>query len=123
MEMAVSMNTEEDEVTEKEAGWSFLRMYGKDDESDVNSACDDSDFSGKEIEESEEEEESEFDDESEEDSDFDGDEDLDEQGMDWDEMERKAAADDKKRSLTMNDDNNRKLKRVRQGKKVKKKLQ
>jgi predicted aspartyl protease len=28
------MNTEEDEVTEKEAGWEFLRLYGREDEED-----------------------------------------------------------------------------------------
>lgn len=26
------MDTEEDEVTPKEAGWEFLRMFGKDDD-------------------------------------------------------------------------------------------
>ena len=39
------MATEEDEVTEKEAGWSFLRMYGREEESEGNSAEEDSDFS------------------------------------------------------------------------------
>ena len=36
--------------------------------------------------------------ESEEDSDFDGDEELEEGGMDWEEMEAEAKADDKKRA-------------------------
>lgn len=31
------MDTEEDEVTEKEAGWEFLRMFGKDDDVDEES--------------------------------------------------------------------------------------
>lgn len=39
------MSTEDDEVTAKESGWSFLRMYGKDDESEEDSIEADSDFS------------------------------------------------------------------------------
>lgn len=31
------MDTEEDEVTQKEAGWEFLRMFGRDDGSDEES--------------------------------------------------------------------------------------
>jgi nucleosome binding factor SPN SPT16 subunit len=31
------MDTEEDEVTPKEAGWEFLRMHGKDDDVDEES--------------------------------------------------------------------------------------
>ena len=31
------MDTEEDEVTPKEAGWEFLRMFGKDDDNDEES--------------------------------------------------------------------------------------
>jgi nucleosome binding factor SPN SPT16 subunit len=31
------MDTEEDEVTAKEAGWEFLRMHGKDDDVDEES--------------------------------------------------------------------------------------
>ena len=31
------MDTEEDEVTQKEAGWEFLRMFGKDDDVDEES--------------------------------------------------------------------------------------
>ena len=31
------MNTEEDEVTPKEAGWEFLRMFGRDDAEDEES--------------------------------------------------------------------------------------
>ncbi len=39
------MDTEEDEVTEKEAGWSFLRMFGADDSGDDESSQgEDSDF-------------------------------------------------------------------------------
>jgi hypothetical protein len=47
------MNTEEDEVTEKEAGWEFLRLYGKDDDDDEEDEEDDSEFSGAEEEEEE----------------------------------------------------------------------
>lgn len=31
------MDTEEDEVTPKEAGWEFLRMFGRDDPADEES--------------------------------------------------------------------------------------
>jgi len=94
------MNTEEDEVTEKEAGWSFLRMYGNDDESEEDSVHEDSDYPEEEPISSSEEEEAlseEFDSDDEE-TDFDPDEDLDEQGMDWDDMEKEAAADDRRKS-------------------------
>eukprot|EP00550_Attheya_septentrionalis_P006611 CAMPEP_0198290936 /NCGR_PEP_ID=MMETSP1449-20131203/8621_1 /TAXON_ID=420275 /ORGANISM="Attheya septentrionalis, Strain CCMP2084" /LENGTH=1096 /DNA_ID=CAMNT_0043989503 /DNA_START=97 /DNA_END=3387 /DNA_ORIENTATION=+ len=94
------MNTEEDEVTEKEAGWEFLRMFGREDEESGDEDEDDSEFSeGEDKAESaaESEEESEFDSESEEESDYDGDEDLEEQGMDWEDMEREAALDDKRK--------------------------
>jgi len=97
------MNTFDDEVTEKDAGWEFLRMYGKDDEGEDDTDGDDSAFSqGKRAEDSsdddeEEEDESNFDSESEEESNFDADEDLEEQGMDWDDMEVEAAADDRRK--------------------------
>lgn len=39
------MNTEEDEVTEKEAGWEFLRLYGREDEEEEGGETDDSEFS------------------------------------------------------------------------------
>lgn len=98
------MNTHEDEVTEKDAGWEFLRMFGKEDVEDDDDEDDDSEFSdekenaaGKSEEESEEE--SEFDSESEEESDYDADEDLEEQGMDWEDMEREAAADDRRKRM------------------------
>jgi nucleosome binding factor SPN SPT16 subunit len=119
------MDTEEDEVTPKEAGWEFLRMFGKDDEGSEVVEEQDSGYSEHSDEESvsflcvfdqyeltvywcyvnfspllqeeeeEEEEEEAFD--SEEESDYDGDEDLEEEGMDWDDMEREAAADDRRR--------------------------
>eukprot|EP00566_Odontella_aurita_P036470 CAMPEP_0113591852 /NCGR_PEP_ID=MMETSP0015_2-20120614/37504_1 /TAXON_ID=2838 /ORGANISM="Odontella" /LENGTH=1043 /DNA_ID=CAMNT_0000498289 /DNA_START=184 /DNA_END=3311 /DNA_ORIENTATION=- /assembly_acc=CAM_ASM_000160 len=87
------MNTEEDEVTEKEAGWEFLRMYGHDDADDDDDDDEDSEFDedGGESSEAESEEDSEFDSEPESESDYDGDEDLEEQGMDWDDMEKQAA--------------------------------
>lgn len=91
-------NTEEDGYTEKESGWSFLRMYGRDDETDESSGGEDSDFHGAQSEESDEEdEESEFDEEESDESDFDADNELEEQGMDWDDMEKKAMADDRRR--------------------------
>lgn len=97
------MNTEEDSVTEKEAGWEFLRMFGRDDENDDDEEDDDSAFSQEPVEDAEEEEESDeeedFDsdvDEEDED-DFDGDEELEEEGLDWDEMEEKAAEEDRQK--------------------------
>jgi hypothetical protein len=47
------MNTEEDEVTEKEAGWEFLRLNGNDDNDEEEEEEDDSEFSGAEEEEEE----------------------------------------------------------------------
>lgn len=104
-------NTEEDEVTEKEAGWEFLRMYGKDDDDDDDDDSEDSEFGGgaegeeDEEEEADSEEELEEDYDSEEDeSDFDADEELEEQGMDWDDMEAEAAADDRRRRVNGGED-------------------
>mmetsp|Transcript_32036 Transcript_32036/g.77991 ORF Transcript_32036/g.77991 Transcript_32036/m.77991 type:complete len:230 (-) Transcript_32036:1853-2542(-) len=95
------MSTEDDEVTEKEAGWEILRMFGRDDEDDDEEEEDDSEFdqdSGAEEEEELEEDDDEEDFESEDDeSDFDADAELEEEGMDWDEMEEQAAADDKRK--------------------------
>jgi nucleosome binding factor SPN SPT16 subunit len=94
------MDTEDDEVTEKEAGWEFLRLYGREDEEDVDEEDDDSEFSDAKVEEEPSDDESEVEDlETEEDSeeDFDADEDLEEQGMDWDDMEAEAAMDDKRK--------------------------
>lgn len=95
------MNTEEDEVTEKESGWSFLRLYGQDDDDDDHdSAEEDSDFDDRDDESGEDSEESEeeFDEEESEESDFDADEELEEQGMDWEDMERQAIMDDKRKN-------------------------
>jgi hypothetical protein len=39
------MDTEEDEVTPKEAGWEFLRMFGKDDADSGESEENDSGYS------------------------------------------------------------------------------
>lgn len=95
------MNTEEDSVTEKEAGWEFLRMFGRDDENDDDEEDDDSAFSQEPVESAEEEEseeedfDSDVDDEDE--DDFDGDEELEEEGLDWDEMEEKAAEEDRQK--------------------------
>jgi len=46
------MDTEEDEVTPKEAGWEFLRMFGKDDEGSEESEDNDSGYSEPSEEES-----------------------------------------------------------------------
>lgn len=94
------MDTEEDEVTPKEAGWEFLRMFGRDDdeggESEEESVY--SEDGGEESSSEEEaEEEEDFDSEEDDESDFDADENLEEQGMDWDDMEREAAADDRRK--------------------------
>lgn len=93
------MNTEEDEVTPKEAGWSFLRMYGRDDGSEEDSVEEDSDFDQNpgESDGEDDDEESDFDEESDEESEFDADEDLEEQGMDWEDMEKEAIADDRRK--------------------------
>lgn len=95
------MNTEEDEVTEKEAGWEFLRMYGRDDDDDEDEDEGDSGYSDAKSEDDEEEESEEeafdSDDEDEEDFDEEAEEELEEQGMDWDEMEAEAAAEDRRK--------------------------
>jgi nucleosome binding factor SPN SPT16 subunit len=94
------MTTEDDEVTEKEAGWEILRMFGREDEEEEEEDEDDSEFGEESVEEEEEleedDEEADFDSEDEE-SDFDADAELEEEGMDWDEMEEQAAADDKRK--------------------------
>merc|ERR1712032_569651 len=73
------MNTEDDEVTPKEAGWEFLRMQGKDDDTDNSDGDQESDFDSSSESESEDPED-----------------DLDEQGLDWDDMEKKAMAEDRR---------------------------
>ena len=101
------MDTEEDEVTAKEAGWEFLRMFGKDEAEDEEGSEEESGYSEQSEEESEEEEDSadeDFDTEEEDDEDFDGDEDLEEQGMDWEDMEREAAADDRRKKRDGDED-------------------
>lgn len=50
------MNTEEDDLTEKEAGWEFLRMFGKEDEEEDDPDEDDSEFGSDRVEDEEEEE-------------------------------------------------------------------
>jgi nucleosome binding factor SPN SPT16 subunit len=96
------MTTEEDEETKKEAGWEFLRMYGHDDSGDDDEDDEDSGYSNAKVESEDEDEDDEseaeeFDSESDEDDDFDADEDLEEQGMDWEDMEQEAAADDRRK--------------------------
>mmetsp|Transcript_14731 Transcript_14731/g.31999 ORF Transcript_14731/g.31999 Transcript_14731/m.31999 type:complete len:1063 (-) Transcript_14731:109-3297(-) len=93
------MDTEEDEVTPKEAGWEFLRMFGKDDDQGDDSEEESgySEDGGQEESSGEEEEEENFDYDDESESDYNADEDLEEQGMDWDDMEREAAADDRRK--------------------------
>ncbi|KAG7359660.1 X-pro aminopeptidase pepQ [Nitzschia inconspicua] len=95
------MTTEDDEVTEKEAGWEILRMFGREDEEEEEEDEDDSDFGeesvGEEEELEEDDEEEDFDSEDDDESDFDADAELEEEGMDWDEMEEQAAEDDKRK--------------------------
>jgi nucleosome binding factor SPN SPT16 subunit len=96
------MSTEDDEVTEKEAGWEILRMYGREDEEDEDEDEEDSEFDQESAAEEEEEleeddDEEDFDSEEDDESDFDADAELEEEGMDWDEMEEQAAADDKRK--------------------------
>jgi len=95
------LDTEEDEVTEKEAGWEFLRMFGKDDDDDDDNDEDDSEFSDAVDDDEEpsddESEVADMDSEDDDESDFDADEDLEEQGMDWDDMEAEAAIEDKRK--------------------------
>lgn len=100
-------NTEEDEVTEKEAGWEFLRMYGREDDDDESEDEEDSVYKSEvEVEEDEEEEsaEEDFDSEEDDEEDFDADEDLDEEGKDWDELEAEAAASDRRKTRMDEDD-------------------
>jgi len=119
------MDTEEDEVTPKEAGWDFLRMYGHDDSDDDDEDEDDSGYSDSENKvaagggesddenddddddagslDSEDEEEF-YEDESEDDDDFDADEELEEQGMDWDDMEKQAMREDRSKKYSVDDD-------------------
>uniref|UniRef100_A0A7S2V990 FACT complex subunit n=1 Tax=Entomoneis paludosa TaxID=265537 RepID=A0A7S2V990_9STRA len=95
------MNTEEDELTEKEAGWEFLRMFGKDDDDDDDPDEDDSEFGSDRADDEDDdgEEEEDFDSGVDEDgeSDFDADEDLEEEGLDWDEMEEQAKDEDRRK--------------------------
>ena len=109
------MDTEEDEVTPKEAGWEFLRMFGRDDEQEEGSEEESgySEGSGQEEESEEESEEEEDFDTEDDESDFDADEDLEEQGMDWEDMEREAAADDRRKKRDGDDDGGARPKRRR----------
>jgi nucleosome binding factor SPN SPT16 subunit len=106
------MNTEEDEVTDKEAGWEFLRLYGHDDDEEDDEEDEDSGYSeapGEEEEEDDDDDdvEEDFDSEDEDDDDdFDADEELEEQGMDWEDMEKQAILDDRRgRSQETSNDN------------------
>jgi nucleosome binding factor SPN SPT16 subunit len=93
------VNTEEDEVTEKEAGCECIRMFGRDDEAEEDDGEDDSEFDENKVETeaSDESETDDFDLVSEE-VEFEADEEVEEQGMDWDDMEAEAAADDKRKT-------------------------
>ena len=93
------MSTEDDEYSKKEAGWEILRMYGREEDDGDDDDGEDSEFGDESVEEEEEleeDDEEEFDSEEDDGDDFDADEELEEQGMDWDEMEQQAAADDKR---------------------------
>lgn len=105
------MDTEDDEVTKKPAGWEFLRMSGDDeDEEEDDPDADDSEFDEEKVESeetdaSDSEEDFDSEDEDEEDFDEEAEDELEEQGLDWDEMEAKAASDDKrKRALVIDMD-------------------
>eukprot|EP00814_Leptocylindrus_danicus_P000428 CAMPEP_0116039816 /NCGR_PEP_ID=MMETSP0321-20121206/23886_1 /TAXON_ID=163516 /ORGANISM="Leptocylindrus danicus var. danicus, Strain B650" /LENGTH=1054 /DNA_ID=CAMNT_0003519307 /DNA_START=38 /DNA_END=3202 /DNA_ORIENTATION=+ len=91
--------TEDDLVTPKEAGWEFLRMVGKEsDESDDDDEEDDEYSEDGEEEESGSETEESEDYASESSEGSYRDDDLEEEGMDWDDMEREAAASDRRKS-------------------------
>ncbi|KAG5185316.1 FACT complex subunit-domain-containing protein [Tribonema minus] len=111
-------STEQEDGTKKPAGWTFLRMQDSDGEEEQEED-EESDFKASSAEEEEEESEESFaeDDESDADEDASDDEEEDE-GMDWDEMEAKAAADDKERTkrdamVEADDDSRRKKQRKR----------
>jgi len=114
------MNTEEDEVTKKEAGWEFLRMFGNDDDEEEDPDEDDSEFDEDKVESEaseESEEEEDFDSEDDDEEDFDADADLEEEGLDWDEMEAKAAADDRRKRQRGDEEEERRPARPSGGKK------
>eukprot|EP01084_Bolivina_argentea_P023878 44596_1 len=88
-----------DEYGEKKpAGWAFLRMEDKEEGEGEGEDDEESDFEASESEDESEDETDEdesFDDEEDDAGSFDGEEDLEEEGMDWEEMEKKAEQDDK----------------------------
>lgn len=108
----------------KPVGWSFLSVE-HDDEDDEDPDDEESDYE-EDSDEDDEEEESEYDDDSDDselvseddESDYDSDEEgaLEEKGMDWDELEREAAASDRKRERgddEGDDDRKRNVKRAK----------
>ena len=87
---------------QKPPGWLFLQADGGDGEGGEDDDDDDESSFEAESEESESDDDSDmssdYEDESETDSDEDGDDDLSEEGQDWDDLEKQAADDDKKRA-------------------------
>eukprot|EP00752_Nemacystus_decipiens_P016325 g14600.t1 len=77
----------------KPAGWARLREEDSEDEEDENDG--ESDFTAvSSSEESSDDDSDESEEESDEDSDEEGDDDLEEEGLDWDELEKRAKRDD-----------------------------
>ena len=90
------------QVTPKEAGWEFLRMFGNDDEEDMDNEEDDSEFSDAEEEQEASDDESEveaMDSEAEDSEDYDeeAEDELEEHGMDWDDLEEESSIHDKRK--------------------------
>ena len=114
-------DTEEDEVTKKPAGWSFIDANfegeGGDGEEEDDEDEEESSYDEESEESSESEEDSDDSEFEEEESSEPEEEDSEEEGQDWDELERKAAAEDKaKRSFESsrgeeNGDNRKKARR------------
>ena len=100
-------DTEEDETTPKDPGWSFLSLNDEEGGGDEDEEEDDSEFSDAAESESEvpssDDSESDFD-EDESDSDANADEELEEEGMDWEDMEKEAELDDKRRAREARDE-------------------
>ena len=100
----------------KPSGWTFLQTDGGGEDGEEDEDDDESSFEA-ESEESESEDDSdmssEYEDESETDSDEDADDDLSEEGQDWDELEKQAADDDKKRAREMKEDDRKSSKKSR----------
>jgi nucleosome binding factor SPN SPT16 subunit len=105
---------EDEDGEKKDIGWKFLSMDG--DEADEDEEEDESDYQESAESSAEEEEEEDSDDDVEfDESSSDGEGELgsdEEEGMDWDEMEKQAARSDKKKSYAREDrDEERRMKK------------